>query len=211
VFFEDYSTAGNGQLNNDVGGIVDFSASLGPLGDRVLTVGSIEGAGTYNLGADRLIVGLNGPPTTVSGLIEGLGGVLLKTGLDTLTLSHAGNTYSGGTILSGGTLDLDAVKAASTGDITFNTPSHLIVENAALSPGHVFENHILAFGKKDILDLSGLHFHKGASAKYHPATDVLMVHSGHATDRLTLVSPLGFDFHTANDHHGGTEVFLFFA
>ena len=57
-------------------------------------------------------------------------------------------------------------------------------------------------------DLTGLHFHAGATATYHTATDRLTIHSGHATDRLTLVSPLGHHFGTATDGHGGTDVFL---
>ena len=77
--------------------------------------------------------------------------------------------------------------------------------------GHVFGNEIDFFGKHDILDLAGLHFHAGATAKYHPATEVLAVHSGHTTDKLTLVSPHGTHFEAASDHHGGTDVFLFFA
>jgi autotransporter-associated beta strand protein len=139
-----------------------------------------------------------------------MGASLVKIGPGMLTLSHAFNTYTGGTTLSGGTLDLDAVEAAGTGDITFNTRSRLKIENAALS-GHVFENPIEAFSKDDILDLSGLHFHKGASAKYHSTTDILTVRSGHVTDKLELVSPLISHFHTANDGHGGTDIFLFFA
>ena len=63
----------------------------------------------------------------------------------------------------------------------------------------------------DFLDLTGLHFHAGATAKYHPATEVLDVHSGHRTDKLTLVSPHGTHFEAASDHHGGTDVFLVFA
>jgi autotransporter-associated beta strand protein len=211
--FEDFSTGGNAQLVTDAGGTVDFSQSKGPNGDFKLTVGSIQGPGTSLLGGDQLTVGNNGPPTYVSGLIDdaGLGGSLVKVGHERLTLSHAFNTYSAGTGLDAGTLDIAAVEAAGTGPISFGGKATLAIENAALSPGHVFENHIKAFGKHDTLDLAGLHFHAGATAKYHPATDVLTVHSGHGTDKLTLVSPHGTHFQAASDHHGGTEVFLFFA
>jgi autotransporter-associated beta strand protein len=217
TIFGDSSNGSNAELTTEAGGTVDFSFSTGLGINFKLTVGSIAGAGTYLLGRDQLTVGGNGLPTTVSGPIEdggGLGGMgasLVKIGPGRLTLSHALNTYTGGTTLSGGTLDLAAIGAAGTGDITFNTPSRLTIQNAALSAGHVFGNHIEEFGKNDILDLSGLHFHKGASAKYHPATDVLTVHSGHATDKLTLVSPLETHFHAASDGHGGTDIFLFFA
>jgi autotransporter-associated beta strand protein len=208
VFFYS-SNGGDARLNTGIGGNVNFSFSAGLANDHVLTVGSIGGAGTYNLGANALTVGLSGLPSTVSGLIEGLGGALVKTGLGTLTLSHAGNTYSGGTTLIKGALELAAVGAAGTGAIAFGPGSHakLKIENAALS-GHVFGNEIDFFGKHDVLDLTGLHFHHGAKAIYQKATDLLTVHSGHVTDKLTLVSPHGTHFTAANDGHGGTKVTL---
>jgi autotransporter-associated beta strand protein len=132
-----------------------------------------------------------------------------------MTLSHAFNTYSGGTGLDAGTLELAAVQAAGIGAITFATGSHakLRIDNAALS-GHHFTNEIDLFGKHDVLDLAGLHFHAGATAIYHKASHHLAVDSGGVIDTLTLLSPLGAHFSTASDHHGnhgGTEVFLFFA
>jgi autotransporter-associated beta strand protein len=131
---------------------------------------------------------------------------LVKSGLGTLTLS-ADNAYSGGTALNAGRLDLAAASAAGTGPIVFLGRATLKIENAALS-GHVFGTPIALFAKSDVLDLSGLKFHAGARAKYHPATDVLTVHSGHVTDALTLLSPHGNHFTTANDGHGGTMVTL---
>jgi hypothetical protein len=62
-----------------------------------------------------------------------------------------------------------------------------------------------------ILDLTGLRFHAGASARYNPLNDHLRVHSGHVTDILTLDSPHGTHFTATNDGHGGTDVFLVFA
>jgi autotransporter-associated beta strand protein len=211
--FEGFSTGGNAQLNTDAGGTVDFSGSLGPAGDGLLTVGSIEGAGTYNLGGDQLTVGLNGLSTEVSGPIEDggiFGGIfasLVKVGPGTLKLSHAGNTYSFGTFLEAGKLDLAAVGAAGPDPVTFSGSATLAIENAALS-GHVFENEIDTFGKNDILDLSGLKFHKRATAKYHPGTDILDVHSGSITDVFKLVVPLGTHFVAAKDGQGGTKVTL---
>jgi autotransporter-associated beta strand protein len=211
TYFYDFTTGGNALLITDASGTVDFSGSSGPAGDHKLTVGSINGGGTYKLGADQLTV-LSG---AVSGLIEdnGLGGSLVKAGHDALTLSFAGNTYSGGTAVEGGTLGLAALGAAGTGDITFKDGAKhnietLIIENAALS-GHVFTtNNIDLFGKHTVLDLSGLKFHKGATAKYHPATHILDVHSGGVTDVFKLLSPAGTHFKAASDGHGGTKVTL---
>ena len=73
--------------------MVDFSGTSGLAGRNIVTAGSIEGAGTYNLGANLLVVGINGLSTTVSGTINdggasgGAGGSLVKVGRGTLTLS----------------------------------------------------------------------------------------------------------------------------
>jgi len=89
-------------------------------------------------------------PTPLGGLIEGLGGALVKTGLDTLTLSHAGNTYSGATDIVAGTLNLAAVGAAGTDRVQFAGYARLEIANAGLS-GHVFGNVVGFFGNHDIL------------------------------------------------------------
>ena len=213
VNFWGNSTGGSAQFITDAGGVVDFSRSLGP--DRLghITAGSIAGAGTYLLGGDQLTVGLNGLSTEVSGPIEdggAYGGIfasLVKVGPGTLKLSHAGNTYSFGTFLEAGKLDLAAVGAAGPDPITFSGPATLAIENAALL-GQVFGNAIDSFARHDVLDLVGLSFHKGATAKYHPATDILDVHSGGVTDVFKLVSPLGTHFVAAKDGQGGTKVTL---
>jgi autotransporter-associated beta strand protein len=205
--FFDFANGGNAELNTDALGTVDFSHSSGPTGNHQLTVGSIAGAGTYDLGANQLTVGSNGQSAIVSGLISGAGGSLVKLGDDSLTLSGAYNTYSGGTTIEHGTLDIAAVGAAGTGDITFAGRATLKVENAGLS-GHRFGNPVDFFGRPDVLDLTGLHFHAGASATYHRADHLLSVRSGSITDTLTLFSPHGLSFTAASDRHGGTEVRL---
>jgi autotransporter-associated beta strand protein len=213
ISFEDNSNGGNAQLTADSASTVDFSLSSGPAGDHRLSVGSIAGAGTYLLGADRLTVGGNGLPSTVTGPVDdggdsgGSGASLVKIGPDTLTLSHAENSYSGGTTLEQGALDLAAIGAAGTGGISFDGKAKLMIENAALFH-HIFGNRIDFFAKHDVLDLTGLKFHSGATAKYHPAKHLLSVHSGHVSDKLTLFSPLGKHFTLAKDGQGGTLVTL---
>jgi autotransporter-associated beta strand protein len=216
TIFQGFSTGGSAQFITEAGGTVDFSQSSGPAKNHQLTAGSLAGDGIYDLGGDQLTVGSNGLSTTVSGAINdgGLGGgsgaSLVKVGNGALTLSGAGNTYSGGTTLVKGALDLAAVGAAGTrigATITFAGNATLIVENAALS-GHVFGNPIDFFAKHDVLDLPGLKFHRGAAAKYHKATDLLTVRSGHVTDILTLLDPLGSHFIASSDGHGGTKVTL---
>ena len=111
--FTGNATGGNAQFITNAGGTVDFSGTSGPAGANQLTAGSIEGAGTYFLGANQLTVGGNNLTTTVTGTIEdggsfgGTGASVVKVGAGTLTLSGI-NTYSGGTTINGGTLAVAA-------------------------------------------------------------------------------------------------------
>jgi autotransporter-associated beta strand protein len=144
------------------------------------------------------------------------GYTLIKSGLGTLVLS-VDNGYSGGTILKAGTLDVAAPFASGIGSvtgfgsITFAGSATLKIDNAALSElfGHIFYGApINSFGGHDILDLTGLHFHRGATATYNAGTDILFVNSGSLTYELALLSPHGTQFAVANDRHGGTRVTL---
>jgi autotransporter-associated beta strand protein len=214
--FDFHSNAGSAQLITDAGGVVDFSDSTGSAANHQLTVGSIAGAGTYDLGRDQFTIrnGFASGPIDDGGGAGGSGASLVKVGHGKLTLSHADNTYSGGTTIELGTLELGAIGAAGPGAISFaavgKTKATLDIDNAALSAHH-FANPIDNFAKHDVLDLSGLHFHAGATATYHKAGHHLTVHSGAVIDTLTLLSPHGTHFEAASDGHGGTDVFLFFA
>jgi autotransporter-associated beta strand protein len=215
VIFRGNSTGGNARFFTDAGSVVDFSLSAGPNGNGRLTAGSLAGAGTYYLGGNQLTVGSNGLSTNVKGAIDdgglsaGTGGSLVKVGKGTLKLSGADNTYSGGTTLERGSLDVAARGAAGSGHISFPGVAELMIENAALS-AHVFANTLDGFGFNDIVDLPGLAFKTDASAVYH-ANHHLTVHSGAVTDTLTLLMPAGTSFRALNDGHGGTEVLLIHA
>jgi fibronectin-binding autotransporter adhesin len=120
------STGENAAFITNAGGIVDISG-LGTFPDSEqppvnvpgMTAGSIAGAGTYNLGSKELTVGSNNFSTTVSGLIEGDGGSLVKVGTGTLRLTGA-NTYSGGTNLNGGIIAINSDVNLGTGPLSFN-------------------------------------------------------------------------------------------
>lgn len=75
-----------------------------------VNVGSIEGGGRVLLGANTLTVGSNNLSTEHSGEITGTGGKLVKTGTGMLILSGT-NTYTGGTTVSGGTLQIGTADA----------------------------------------------------------------------------------------------------
>src|SRR5215469_10527142 len=104
--FVDSATGGNARFITTAGGAFDITS----LSSGGMTAGSIEGAGTFSLGPNRLTVGSNNLSTTVSGVITGTGGALVKVGSGTLTLDGS-NSYTGATVVAGGTL-------AVTGDIS---------------------------------------------------------------------------------------------
>src|SRR5262245_34271416 len=97
------SNGGNARFITNAGGTVDISGLSS--GQSGITAGSIEGAGTYQLGSKALTVGLKNRSTEVSGMIAGAGGSLIKVGKGTLTLTGL-NTYSGGTTINAGTLQI---------------------------------------------------------------------------------------------------------
>ncbi|WP_147151419.1 autotransporter outer membrane beta-barrel domain-containing protein [Reyranella soli] len=165
------STSGNATLIANAGGSNDFTFTSGSgatfngpvrlitnagawtnFNILNVTVGSIEGAGTYNLGpasftaSTNLTVGINNLSTTVSGRIDGnlgmVGASLTKIGTGTLTLSGtgiipAGTTVSGGGFNLTGTLTSNvAVGSAGTfrgnGTLTGN-----LNNSGTLAPGNI--------------------------------------------------------------------------
>jgi len=125
TIFSGNSAPGLARFITDAGGVVDFSGTSGSAGNNRITAGSIEGAGTYNLGANTFIVGLNRLSTTVSGndggLSGGSGASLIKLGAGTLILS-GNNTYTGLTAVLNGTLQLG--DGGTSGSILGNVFNH---------------------------------------------------------------------------------------
>lgn len=110
------STAGNAAITN-LGATIDLSG----LTSAGMTMGSIAGGGPISLGSKNLTVGGNNVSTTYSGFFQdggfnggGTGGSLTKVGTGTLTLT-GNNTYTGATIVNGGTLQVDGFILNSSG------------------------------------------------------------------------------------------------
>ncbi len=88
---------------------------------------------------------------TISDAITG-GGAVVQNGPGVTALS-AQNSYSGGTTLKDGTLDVGALNGAGTGAITFKAGTTLRIETAALQNGD-FSNTIKGFAVGDTIDLA---------------------------------------------------------
>jgi autotransporter-associated beta strand protein len=202
--FANASDGDQAQLITQFGGTVDFSP-LGATGVGFIRAGSIAGAGTYKIGTRFLIVGGNNLSTEVSGTIEGTN-FIQKTGTGSLRLSHNnGATFTGGTELIGGTLDLAAPHAAGS-QIKFAFPNDtLLIENTALA-GHGFETPVTDFAGGEVIDLSGLAFAVGTQASYNPTLKVLSVTSGGTTVTVPLSLNATGVFVSYFDGHGGTAV-----
>lgn len=141
VSFSDTSTAAsatiicNGAITESEGGAAYFNGSSSGGAARIellgkgtlwltyrdfplLSIGSLEGEGYVYLGGNELVIGSNDLGTTFSGVISDgtgyTGGSLRKIGDGHFTLLNA-NTYTGGTIIDGGTVEADNTGASATG------------------------------------------------------------------------------------------------
>ncbi|EIW7616996.1 autotransporter outer membrane beta-barrel domain-containing protein [Salmonella enterica subsp. enterica serovar Kintambo] len=133
---------------------------------------------------------------TFDNAINGSGQVV-KSGDDTLTLSGR-NTYTGGTIISGGTLVASNVEALGTGDVTDNA-------TLELNTGGDFTNNISGSGQvvksgDDVLTLSGANSYSGGtliSDGTLVASNVEALGTGDITDNAVLELNTGGDFDNA--------------
>ena len=144
------SSGGNARFITNANGVFDISQ----LGSGGTTAGSIAGSGSYLLGAKQLTAGGNNDTTEVSGVISGVGGALVKTGTGTLTLSGV-NTYSGGTTISAGILQLG--NGGATGSIA----------------GNVLDNATLAFNRSNTYQFDGVISGSGGVQQNGGGTTVL--------------------------------------
>ncbi|EAA9321106.1 autotransporter outer membrane beta-barrel domain-containing protein [Salmonella enterica] len=161
------------------------------ISDGTLIANNVEALGTGNV-TDNATLELN-TGGDFDNAISGSGQVV-KSGDETLTLSGA-NSYTGGTIISGGTLVATNVEALGTGDVTDNA----VLE---LNTGGTFDNVISGSGQvvksgDDALTLSGSNTYTGGttiSGGTLVATNVEALGSGDVTDDATLELNTGGDF-----------------
>ena len=120
IDFTDSVTAPNATIVNHAGGTVRLSQ----LTANGTSIGAISGPGQVLLGSKTLTTGTLDTDAEISGVVSGVGGSLVKRGVGTLTLSGA-NTYTGGTALHQGRLNVGHNQALGTGVLAMDDDTTL--------------------------------------------------------------------------------------
>jgi autotransporter-associated beta strand protein len=97
---------------------------LSTLGSAGTTLGEVNGSGLIDLGSKSLTVGSLNTDMSFSGVIEGVGGSIIKVGTGQIVLGGT-NTYTGGTTLSSGTIVINnnAALGNSSAPLTISSGS----------------------------------------------------------------------------------------
>ncbi|WBL79302.1 hypothetical protein I3J27_02420 [Bradyrhizobium xenonodulans] len=133
-------------------------------------------------------------------------GAFDQAGTGTTVLSQS-NSYSGGTMLHAGTLELAARDAAGTGAIIFEDGAQTLkIDRAALDHGHL-DNTIEGFGGGDTIDLAGI----GKATQATLSADNVLTITGSKSGTITLqLDPhayaSGLNFQLSSDGNGGTKI-----
>ncbi|EIM5659314.1 autotransporter outer membrane beta-barrel domain-containing protein [Salmonella enterica] len=172
------------------------------ISDGTLVANDVNALGTGDI-TDNATLELN----TGGDFINNIGGTgrVEKSGDDKLTLSGS-NTYTGGTLISSGTLVANDVNALGTGDVTDNA-------TLMLNTGGDFTNNIGGTGRveksgDDALTLSGSNTYTGGtliSGGTLVANDVNALGTGDITDNATLALNAVGDFDNAISGSGKVE------
>ncbi len=199
----DNAISGSGQVVKSGDDVLTLSGANSYSGgtlisDGTLVASNVEALGTGDV-TDDAVLDLN-TGGDFDNAISGSGQVV-KSGDDVLTLSGA-NSYSGGTLISDGTLVASNVEALGTGDVTDDA-------TLELNTGGDFINNIGGTGRveksgDDKLTLSGSNTYTGGtliSSGTLVANDVNALGTGDVTDNATLMLNTGGDF---TNNIGGT-------
>ncbi|EDV2155480.1 autotransporter outer membrane beta-barrel domain-containing protein, partial [Salmonella enterica] len=192
----DNAISGSGQVEKSGDETLTLSGSNTYTGGTTISGGTLVATNVDALGSgdvtDNATLELN-TGGTFDNAISGSGQVV-KSGDETLTLSGA-NSYTGGTLISSGTLVASNVEALGTGDVTDNA-------TLVLNTGGDFDNAIGGSGKVEksgdqTLTLSGSNTYTGGtliSSGTLVANDVNALGTGDVTDNATLALNTGGDF-----------------
>ncbi|ECH7616381.1 AIDA autotransporter-like protein ShdA, partial [Salmonella enterica subsp. enterica serovar Tennessee] len=202
----DNAISGSGQVVKSGDDALTLSGSNTYTGGTIISGGTLVATNVDALGSgdvtDNATLELN-TGGTFDNAISGSGQVV-KSGDDVLTLSGA-NSYSGGTLISDGTLVASNVEALGTGDVTDNA-------TLELNTGGTFDNAISGSGQVEksgdgTLTLSGSNTYTGGtliSGGTLVASNVEALGSGDVTNDAVLELNTGGDF--TNNISGSGQV-----
>ncbi|ELM4235285.1 autotransporter-associated beta strand repeat-containing protein [Salmonella enterica] len=203
----DNAISGSGQVVKSGDDVLTLSGANSYSGgtlisDGTLVASNVEALGTGDV-TDNAVLELN-TGGDFDNAISGSGQVV-KSGDETLTLSGT-NSYTDGTLISGGTLVATNVEALGTGDVTNNA-------TLELNTGGDFTNNISGSGQvvksgDDTLTFSGANSYTGGttiSGGTLVATNVEALGSGDVTDNAVLELNTGGDFDNAISGSGQVE------
>ncbi|EEB5589127.1 autotransporter outer membrane beta-barrel domain-containing protein [Salmonella enterica] len=203
----DNAISGSGQVVKSGDDVLTLSGANSYSGGTLISDGTLVASNVEALGSgdvtDNATLELN-TGGTFDNAISGSGKVE-KSGDDALTLSGA-NTYTGGTLISDGTLVASNVEALGTGDVTDNA----VLE---LNTGGDFDNAISGSGQVEksgdgTLTLSGSNTYTGGTTINDGtliATSVDALGSGDVTDNATLALNTGGTFDNTISGSGKVE------
>ncbi|EAO3020924.1 autotransporter outer membrane beta-barrel domain-containing protein, partial [Salmonella enterica] len=195
----DNAISGSGKVEKSGDGTLTLSGANSYTGGTTISGGTLIASNVEALGTgdvtDNAVLELN-TGGDFDNAISGSGQVE-KSGDDVLTLSGA-NSYSGGTLISDGTLVATNVEALGSGDVTNNA----VLE---LNTGGTFDNAISGSGQvvksgDETLTLSGSNTYTGGTTINDGtliATSVDALGSGDVTDNAVLELNTGGDFDNA--------------
>ncbi|PZM25946.1 AIDA autotransporter-like protein ShdA [Salmonella enterica subsp. enterica serovar Derby] len=192
----DNAISGSGQVVKSGDGALTLSGANSYSGGTLISDGTLVASNVDALGSGDVTNNATLEMNTGGDFINNIGGTgrVEKSGDDALTLSGA-NTYTGGTLISDGTLVASNVEALGTGDVTNNA----VLE---LNTGGDFDNAISGSGQvvksgDETLTLSGSNTYTGGtiiSSGTLIATSVDALGTGDVTDNATLELNTGGDF-----------------
>ncbi|ODN45652.1 autotransporter-associated beta strand repeat-containing protein [Salmonella enterica] len=195
----DNAIGGSGNVVKSGADTLTLSGSNSYTGGTTISGGTLVASNVEALGTGDVTNNATLELNTGGDFINNIGGTgrVEKSGDDTLTLSGS-NTYTGGTLINGGTLVASNVEALGTGDVTDNA-------TLALNTGGTFDNAISGSGQvvksgDETLTLSGTNSYTGGttiSGGTLVATNVEALGSGDVTDYATLELNTGGTFDNA--------------
>ncbi|EGI2607631.1 autotransporter outer membrane beta-barrel domain-containing protein [Salmonella enterica subsp. enterica serovar Kentucky] len=195
----DNAIGGSGNVVKSGADTLTLSGSNSYTGGTTISGGTLVASNVEALGTGDVTNNATLELNTGGDFINNIGGTgrVEKSGDDTLTLSGS-NTYTGGTLINGGTLVASNVEALGTGDVTDNA-------TLALNTGGTFDNAISGSGQvvksgDDTLTLSGANSYTGGtliSGGTLVATSVEALGSGDVTDNAVLELNTGGTFDNA--------------